>query len=113
MVYGKLAAQLARTDVVVIDELGYVPLSRQGAQTLFQFFSERHERGSVIITSNLEFGKWTEIFADERMTDALLDRLTHKAHTFLVRGESYRFRESQQRKQSPKHPNPKKRKGGK
>jgi DNA replication protein DnaC len=77
MMYGKLATQLARADLVVIDELGYVPLSRQGAQTLFQFFSERHERRSVLITSNLEFGEWTEIFGDERMTAALLDRLTH------------------------------------
>ena len=97
MVYGKLQKQLERTDVVVVDELGYVSLSRESAQALFHFFSERHERRSVIITTNLEFGKWTEVFGEERMTAALLDRITHKAHIFLATGESYRFRESQKR----------------
>jgi DNA replication protein DnaC len=95
MVYGKLHKQLERADLVVVDELGYVSLSRESAQSLFHFFSERHERRSVIITTNLEFGKWTEVFGEERMTAALLDRLTHKAHIFLATGESYRFRESQ------------------
>ncbi len=95
MVYGKLQRQLDRTDLTVIDELGYVSLCRESAQALFHFFSERHERHSVLITSNLEFGKWTDVFGDERMTAALLDRLTHKAHIFLATGESYRFRESQ------------------
>jgi DNA replication protein DnaC len=99
MVYGKLQRQLERTDLVVVDELGYVSLCRESAQALFHFFSERHERRSVIITTNLEFGKWTEVFGEERMTAALLDRLTHKAHIFLATGESYRFRESQRRKQ--------------
>lgn len=102
MVYGKLHKQLERTDLTVVDELGYVNLCRESAQTLFQFFSERHERGSVIITTNLEFGKWTEVFGEERMTAALLDRLTHKAHIFLATGESNRFRESQRRKQGSK-----------
>lgn len=99
MIYGKLQKQLERTDITVVDELGYVNLCRESAQALFQFFSERHERRSVIITTNLEFGKWTEVFGEERMTAALLDRLTHKAHIFLATGESYRFRESQRRKQ--------------
>jgi DNA replication protein DnaC len=102
MLYGKLQRQLERADVVVVDELGYVSLNRESAQALFHFFSERHERRSVIITTNLEFGKWTEVFGEERMTAALLDRLTHKAHIFLATGESYRFRESQQRKHSAK-----------
>ncbi len=97
MVYGKLQRQLERTDLIVIDELGYVSLCRESAQALFHFFSERHERQSVLITTNLEFGKWTEVFGDERMTAALLDRLTHKAHIFLATGESFRFRESQRR----------------
>jgi DNA replication protein DnaC len=97
-VYGKLQRQLDRTDVAIVDELGYVSLSRESAQALFHFFSERHERRSVIVTTNLEFGKWTEVFGDERLTAALLDRLTHKAHIFLATGESYRFRESQKRK---------------
>jgi len=102
MLYGKLQRQLERTDVVVVDELGYVSLSRESAQALFHFFSERHERQSVIITTNLEFGKWTEVFGDERMTAALLDRITHKAHIFLATGESYRFRESQKRRHGTK-----------
>jgi DNA replication protein DnaC len=99
MVYGKLQRQLDHTDVVVVDELGYVSLCRESAQALFHFFSERHERRSVIITTNLEFGKWTEVFGEERMTAALLDRLTHKAHIFLTTGESFRFRESQRNRQ--------------
>lgn len=103
MVYGKLQKQLDRADLVVVDELGYVSLNRESAQALFHFFSERHERRSVIITTNLEFGKWAEVFGDERMTAAMLDRLTHKAHIFLATGESYRFRESQKRKQAGKN----------
>jgi DNA replication protein DnaC len=99
MVYGKLQRQLERTDLVLVDELGYVSLCRESAQALFHFFSERHERRSVIITTNLEFGKWTEVFGEERLTAALLDRLTHKAHIFLATGESYRFRESQRSRQ--------------
>ena len=99
MVYGKLQRQLDRTDLVVVDELGYVSLCRESAQALFHFFSERHERRSVCITTNLEFGKWTEVFGEERMTGALLDRLTHKAHIFLATGESNRFRESQRNRQ--------------
>ena len=102
MVYGKLQKQLDRADLVVVDELGYVSLNRESAQALFHFFSERHERRSVIITTNLEFGKWTEVFGEERMTAALLDRLTHKAHIFLATGESYRFRESQKNKHGAK-----------
>ena len=99
MVYGKLQRQLDRAELVLVDELGYVSLCRDSAQALFHFFSERHERRSVIITTNLEFGKWTEVFGEERMTAALLDRLTHKAHIFLATGESYRFRESQRSRQ--------------
>jgi len=99
MVYGKLQKQLDRADLIVVDELGYVSLSRESAQALFHFFSERHERRSVIITTNLEFGKWTQVFGEERMTAALLDRLTHKAHIFLATGESFRFRESQRNRQ--------------
>jgi DNA replication protein DnaC len=90
MHYGKLQRQLDRADVVVVDEVGYVSLSRDSAQALFHFFSERHERRSVIITTNLEFDKWTEVFGEERMTAALLDRLTHKAHIFLATGPTNR-----------------------
>lgn len=81
-------------DVIIVDELGYVPFSKTGAELLFQFFSSRYERASVIITTNLEFSEWTNLFGDEKMTTALLDRLTHRSHIHLLNGESYRFRQS-------------------
>jgi DNA replication protein DnaC len=81
-------------DVIVVDELGYVPFTKVGSELLFQFFASRYERASVMITTNLEFTEWTSIFGDEKMTAALLDRLTHKAHILLLNGESYRFRQS-------------------
>ncbi|WP_408008060.1 IS21-like element helper ATPase IstB [Pseudalkalibacillus sp. A8] len=83
-----------KLDVIIVDELGYVPFSRVGAELLFQFFSSRYERASTIITTNLEFTEWTSIFGDEKMTAALLDRLTHRSHIHLLNGESYRFRQS-------------------
>jgi DNA replication protein DnaC len=89
-----------RWDLVVLDELGYIPFSATGSQLLFNFCSERYERGSLLITSNLEFARWTEVFGDENLTAALLDRLTHKAHILPMNGESYRFRESIRRQQS-------------
>ncbi|NLY79598.1 MAG: IS21 family transposase [Lysinibacillus sp.] len=81
-------------DVIIVDELGYVPFSKIGVELLFQFFSNRYERGSVMITTNLEFSEWTNLFGNEKITTALLDRLTHKAHILLLNGEPYRFRES-------------------
>ncbi|WP_416148965.1 IS21-like element helper ATPase IstB [Salipaludibacillus sp. HK11] len=83
-----------KLDVIIIDELGYVPFSKVGSELLFQFFSSRYERGSVIITTNLEFSEWTSLFGDDKMTAALLDRLTHRSHIHLLNGESYRFRQS-------------------
>lgn len=83
-------------DLVLLDELGYVSLS-QGGPLLFQFIADRYEKGSLLITTNLEFGRWEEIFHDPTMTTALLDRLTHHSHILLFEGESYRFRESQRR----------------
>lgn len=79
-------------DLVILDELGYVPLG-EGGKLLFQFISQRYERGSLIITSNLEFSRWIEVFGDPALTTALLDRLTHHSHILLFDGESYRFRE--------------------
>jgi DNA replication protein DnaC len=111
LVYGKLQRQLDRADVVVVDELGYVALSKESAQALFNFFGQRYERRSVVITTNLEFEKWPEVFGDERMTAALLDRLTHRAHIFLATGESYRFRDSQKRKRRGSTGNSKTREG--
>jgi DNA replication protein DnaC len=83
-----------KLDVIIVDELGYVPFSKIGSELLFQFFSSRYERASVIITTNLEFTEWTSLFGDEKMTAALLDRLTHRSHIHLLNGESYRFRQS-------------------
>lgn len=86
--------QLARVPLVIIDEFGYVPFSKTGAELLFEFFAERYERGSVIITTNLPFEQWTEVLGSERLTGALLDRLTHRVHILQMNGESYRFKES-------------------
>ena len=76
------------------DGYGYLSFSRSGAELLFQVFADRYERKSLLITSNLAFGDWGQVFQGERMTAALLDRLTHRCHIFEMNGESYRFRES-------------------
>jgi len=89
-----LEKKLSRTHLVVVDELGFVPFDRVGAQLLFEFFSSRYEQGSLIITSNLAFANWTEVFHDQRLTGALLDRVTHHAHIIQIEGESYRLRQS-------------------
>ena len=91
---GALEKRWLKFDLIIIDELGYVPFTKIGSELLFQFFAGRYERASVMITTNLEFTEWTSIFGDEKMTAALLDRLTHKAHILLLNGESYRFRQS-------------------
>ena len=81
-------------DLVIIDELGYLGLGA-GGQLLFQFMAERYERRSVVITTNLEFGRWVEVFSDTALTTALLDRLTHHCHVVVFDGDSYRFKQSQ------------------
>ena len=96
--------QLAKYSLLVIDELGFVPLSKTGAELLFEVFSQRYERGSILVTSNLPFDEWTEIFGSERLTGALLDRLTHHVHILEMNGESYRLNQSQKRRKSPKPP---------
>ena len=80
--------------LLIIDELGYVPFSKEGAQLIFQILAERHERKPVMITTNRGFGDWTQIFGDPSMTAALLDRITHKAHVINCTWESYRFKET-------------------
>ncbi len=90
----RLLSQLDRADLLIVDELGYLSFSRAGAELLFQVFADRYERASLLITSNLAFGDWKQVFQGERMTAALLDRLTHRCHIFEMNGESYRFRES-------------------
>jgi DNA replication protein DnaC len=96
----RLQRQLAAYKLLIIDELGYVPLSPTGAELLFEVFSQRYERGSVIVTSNLPFDEWTSIFGSERLTGALLDRLTHHVHILEMNGESYRLRQSRHRRRS-------------
>ena len=90
----KLEAALLKLDLLVLDEVGFVPFSKIGAELLFGLLSERYERGSVLVTSNLDFASWTEIFGDARLTGALLDRLTHRAHIIEFQGDSFRFKES-------------------
>lgn len=101
----KLEKEWMRDELVVLDELGYVLFSKTGAELLFQFCSTRHELGSIIVTTNLEFEKWPEVLGDVRMTGALVDRLTHRADIHLMNGESYRFRETIQQKPAPNQVN--------
>ena len=94
--------QLDRAQLLICDELGYVTMSRGGVELLFRVFADRYERGSLLVTSNLPFSEWGQIFQGERMTAALLDRLTHHCHIFEMNGESYRFRESMKSKRGRK-----------
>jgi len=94
----RLLGQLDRVDLLIVDELGYLSFSRGGAELLFQVFADRYERRSVLVTSNLAFSEWGGVFQGDRMTAALLDRLTHRCEIFEMNGESYRFRESMKAK---------------
>ncbi len=98
----RLLAQLDRADLLICDELGYVSFSRGAADLLFRVFADRYERRSLLVTSNLAFSEWGQVFQGERMTAALLDRLTHRCHIFEMNGESYRFRESMKNKRGKK-----------
>ncbi len=94
----RLQTQLDAAKLLIVDELGYVPLSQTGAELLFEVFSRRHERGSTIVTSNLPFDEWTSVFGNQRLTGALLDRLTHHVHILEMNGESYRLKQSKTRR---------------
>jgi DNA replication protein DnaC len=94
----RLQTQLAAHKLLIVDELGYVPLSPTGAELLFEVFSQRYERGSTIVTSNLPFEEWTSVFGSERLTGALLDRLTHHVHILELNGDSYRLKQSKSRR---------------
>lgn len=95
---GRLRKQLARLDLLVLDELGYVPASKLGAELLFDVISTAYERASLIITTNLPFEQWTEVLGSERLTGAALDRLTHRCHIIECNGESYRLKDAQRRR---------------
>ncbi len=91
----RLEAHIRTRHLIVLDELGYVPLTRTGAEHLFSFFSQCYERTSLVVTTNLPFAEWPQIFAgDERLTGALLDRLTHRVHVIEIQGDSYRLKAS-------------------
>jgi DNA replication protein DnaC len=103
----RLQRQLAGYKLLIIDELGYVPLSPTGAELLFEVFSQRYERGATIVTSNLPFDEWTSVFGSERLTGALLDRLTHHVHILEMNGDSYRLKQSKKRQsRDPSTPQP-------
>jgi DNA replication protein DnaC len=93
----RLQKQLQRLDLLVIDELGYVPFSKAGAELLFDVISQAYEHHSLMVSTNLAFQEWTEIFGSERLTGALLDRLTHRCHILEANGESYRLRQASKR----------------
>jgi len=95
--------QIAAYELLIVDELGFVPLSKSGTELLFEVFSQRYERTSTLVTSNLPFQEWTEILGSERLTGALLDRLTHHVHILEMNGGSYRLKQSRH-KRPPTNP---------
>ena len=99
-IHFNLQKHLNTHKLLIIDELGYVPLSPTGAELLFEVFSQRYEHGSTIVTSNLPFDEWTSVFGSERLTGALLDRLTHHVHILEMNGESFRLKHSRKRSKS-------------
>ena len=98
----RMKNQLAKLDLLIFDELGYVPASKLGAELLFDVISTAYERTSVIVTTNLPFENWTEVLGSERLTGATLDRLTHRCHIIECNGESYRLNDAKRRRSTRK-----------
>ena len=94
--------QLEKNDLLILDELGYVPFSKAGAELLFEVVSRAYERFSLVLTTNLPFEQWTEVMGSERLTGAMLDRLTHRVHILEANGESYRLRDARKRHRKSK-----------
>ncbi|MBN8208931.1 IS21-like element helper ATPase IstB [Bacillus sp. NTK071] len=90
----KVMKQIKKLDLLVLDELGYIPLNKEGAELLFQVISMCYETKSIIITTNLQFGQWNHVFGDPILTEAVIDRLIHHSHLLLFTGESFRYKES-------------------
>ncbi len=98
----RLTRQLQKLDLLILDELGYVPFTKTGAELLFDVISHAYERTSLIVTTNLPFENWTEIMGSERLTGALLDRLTHRVHILEANGQSYRLKDAQKKLKNKK-----------
>jgi len=97
----RMRQQLGKLDLLILDELGYVPASKAGAELLFDVIATAYERYSLIVTTNLPFANWTEVLGSERLTGAALDRLTHRCHILETKGESYRLRDAKRRRRRP------------
>jgi len=96
----RLKGQLAKLDLLILDELGYVPASKLGAELLFDVISAAYERTSIIVTTNLPFERWVEVLGCERLTGATLDRLTHRCHVLEANGQSYRLKDAKKRRKT-------------
>jgi DNA replication protein DnaC len=95
---GRLQQRMQRVELLIVDELGFVPFDRVGGELLFNLLSERHERRRAVVTTNLAFSEWTKIFGDEKLTTALLDRLGHRSHILTTKGASFRTQKQKQKK---------------
>jgi len=91
---GKMIKKIAKVDLLILDELGYIPFSKKAAELLFSVISNCYEKQSMIVTSNLQLGRWNEVFGDDRLTTALIDRVVHHAHILAFTGKSYRFQQA-------------------
>src|SRR5690625_4508724 len=90
----RLFKQIEKLDLLILDELGYIPLHKQGAELLFQVISMCYESKSIIVTTNLQFGQWNHVFGDPILTEAVIDRLIHHSHLIMFKGDSHRYKES-------------------